>query len=116
MRPWKRAGTFPLPAATSAGGPSPGGKGGTTSTTTPPRATRGFFWSAPAAVRRRRSFFPLTRIGPFLKAYLLLDSRERRGEGYFREGEVWVYREWSVVDLACPPVRLSLDEVYEGVL
>jgi len=29
------------------------------------------------------------------------------GVGHFGEGEVWV---------ACPPVRFSLDEVYEGVL
>lgn len=62
--------------------------------------------------RKLRSYLGL----PSLKAYLLLDSRERRAEGYFREGEAWVYREWGVVDLACPPARLSLDEVYEGVL
>ncbi len=53
---------------------------------------------------------------PSLKAYLLLDSRERRAEGYFREGEAWVYRELTEVDLACPPVRFFLDEMYEGVL
>lgn len=53
---------------------------------------------------------------PSRKAYLLLDSRERRAEGYFREGEAWVYGELAEVALACPPVRFSLDEVYGGVL
>lgn len=62
--------------------------------------------------RKLRSYLKL----PSLKAYLLLDSRERRAEGYFRQGEAWVYRELEEVDLACPPVRFSLNEVYEGVL
>uniref|UniRef100_A0A7C2GGZ0 Uma2 family endonuclease n=1 Tax=Thermus islandicus TaxID=540988 RepID=A0A7C2GGZ0_9DEIN len=62
--------------------------------------------------RKLRSYLRL----PSLKVYLLLDSRERRVEGHFQEGESWVYRELAEVALACPPVRFSLGEVYEGVL
>ncbi|WP_041436195.1 Uma2 family endonuclease [Thermus oshimai] len=55
---------------------------------------------------------------PSLQGYLLVDSRERRVEGYFRQGEGWLYRLWEgegVVEVPCLGAELSLEAIYEGV-
>jgi Uma2 family endonuclease len=55
---------------------------------------------------------------PSLQGYLLVDSRERRVEGYFRQGEVWLYRLWEgegMVEVPCLGVGLNLEAIYEGV-
>jgi hypothetical protein len=39
-------------------------------------------------------------------------------EGYFRQGEGWLYRLWEgegVVEVPCLGVELSLEAIYEGV-
>ncbi|GAA6762371.1 MULTISPECIES: Uma2 family endonuclease [Thermus] len=54
---------------------------------------------------------------PSLQGYLLVDSRARRVEVYARQGEGWLYTlaEAGVVEVPCLGVRVSLEEVYEGV-
>lgn len=55
---------------------------------------------------------------PSLQAYILVDSRARRVEGYYRQGEQWLYTDavgMGEISLPCPPLRLTLDEVYEGM-
>ena len=47
-----------------------------------------------------------------------MDSRERRVEGYFRQGEGWLYRLWEgegEVEVACLEARFSVSALYEGV-
>lgn len=49
---------------------------------------------ATEAIDRREKLWRYREI-PSLQAYLLVDSRERRVEGYFRQGEGWLYRLWE---------------------
>lgn len=69
------------------------------------------------AVDRREKLEHYRRI-PSVQAYLLVDSRARRVEGYYRQGEQWLYTDalgMGEVSVPCPPLRLSLDEIYEGL-
>jgi hypothetical protein len=73
------------------------------------KASRGGHEPVPkplGAMNRRRRLRPCLGLTSHTSP-LFLDGRGATGEGHFGEGEVWV---------ACPPVRFSLDEVYEGVL
>ncbi|PZA09006.1 Uma2 family endonuclease [Meiothermus sp. Pnk-1] len=68
-------------------------------------------------VDRREKLEHYRRI-PSLEAYLLVDSRVRRAEGYYRQGEQWLYTEVvgaGEVRVPCPSLRLSLEEIYEGI-
>ena len=72
---------------------------------------------ATEAIDRREKLWRYREI-PSLQAYLLVDSRERRGEGYFRQGEGWLYRLWEgegEVEVACLEARFSVSALYEGV-
>ena len=56
---------------------------------------------------------------PSLQTYLIVEQTERRVYAYSREGEEWVLTEYEgqgEIPLACLGIRLSLDEVYRGVL
>lgn len=58
------------------------------------------------------------RVYASVQAYLRVDSRARRVEGYYRQGEQWLYTDalgMGEVSVPCPPLRLSLDEIYEGL-
>jgi Uma2 family endonuclease len=72
---------------------------------------------ATEAIDRREKLWRYREL-PSLQGYLLVDSRERRVEGYFRQGEVWLYRLWEgegVVEVPCLGVGLNLEAIYEGV-
>ena len=69
------------------------------------------------AIDRREKLWRYREL-PSLQGYLLVDSRERRVEGYFRHGEGWLYRLWEgegVVEVPCLGGELSLEAIYEGV-
>ena len=69
------------------------------------------------AIDRREKLWRYREL-PSLQGYLLVDSREKRVEGYFRQGEGWFYRLWEgegVAEVPCLGTRLSLEAVYEGV-
>ncbi|GAB5602061.1 Uma2 family endonuclease [Thermus sp. FJN-A] len=68
------------------------------------------------AIDRREKLWRYREI-PSLEAYLLVDSRERRVEGYFRQGEGWLYRLWEEgeVEVPCLEARFPLSALYEGV-
>lgn len=69
------------------------------------------------AIDRREKLWRYREM-PSLQGYLLVDSRERRVEGYFRQGEGWLYRLWEgegEVEVPCLGTRLSLEAIYEGV-
>ncbi len=69
------------------------------------------------AIDRREKLWRYREI-PSLEAYLLVDARARRVEGYFRQGEGWLYRLWEEegeVEVPCLGARLSLFALYEGV-
>jgi len=55
---------------------------------------------------------------PSLQGYLLVDSRTRRVEGYFRGAEGWLYRvfEGGEVEVPCLGVGIALEEIYREVL
>lgn len=57
---------------------------------------------------------------PSLQAYLLIDSQKRFITGYYRKGQVWEERLWTLgegkVEFACCSIELSLDDIYRGVL
>jgi Uma2 family endonuclease len=53
-----------------------------------------------------------------LKAYLLVDSESRRVEGYYRDGDGWLYRlveEEGEVPFPCPQLSLGLNEIYANL-
>lgn len=68
------------------------------------------------ATDRREKLWRYREI-PSLQAYLLVESRARRVEGYFRTPEGWLYRVWEEgeVEVPCPKARLPLGALYEGV-
>jgi Uma2 family endonuclease len=72
-----------------------------------------------ASTDRREKLMVYRRI-PSLMAYLILDQDRRHVERHFRDAE-GVWRKADLLDegsfpVPCPPgVRLSLDEVYEGL-
>lgn len=52
-----------------------------------------------------------------LQAYLLVDARRRRVEGYYRQNEQWLYQDIQGAgefEVPCLGLSLSLDAVYEG--
>lgn len=56
---------------------------------------------------------------PSLQTYLIVEQHERRVYAYGREGERWVLSDLQgsgSIDLPCLGRRLSLDEIYGGVL
>ena len=72
---------------------------------------------ATEAIDRREKLWRYREI-PSLQAYLLVDSRERLVDGYFRQGECWLYRLWEwewEVEVACLEARFSVSALYEGV-
>ena len=72
---------------------------------------------ATEAIDRREKLWRYREI-PSLQAYLLVDSRERRVEGYFRQGEGWLYRLWEgegEVEVPCLEACFPLAVIYEGV-
>lgn len=69
------------------------------------------------AIDRREKLWRYREL-PSLQGYLLVDSRERRVEGYFRQGGSWLYRLWEgegEVEVPCLGAGLSLEAIYEGV-
>ncbi len=69
------------------------------------------------AIDRREKLWRYREL-PSLQGYLLVDSRERRVEGYFRQGGGWLYRLWEgegEVEVPCLETRFPLEAVYEGV-
>ncbi|RYM33232.1 Uma2 family endonuclease [Meiothermus sp. PNK-Is4] len=69
------------------------------------------------ATDRREKLAHYRRI-PSLEAYLLVDSRVRRAEGYYRQGEQWLYAEAvgaGEVRVPCLEVKLGLEEIYQGL-
>ncbi|WP_105317488.1 Uma2 family endonuclease [Thermus tenuipuniceus] len=69
------------------------------------------------ATDRREKLWRYREI-PSLQAYLLVDSRARRVEGYFRTPEGWLYRVWEEgeVEVPCLGVGIALEEIYREVL
>ena len=52
---------------------------------------------------------------PSLQAYLLVDSRSRSAAMWRRNGEGWTFEVvGEQFDLPCPPVTLTLAEIYDG--
>lgn len=69
------------------------------------------------AIDRREKLWRYREM-PSLQGYLLVDSREKRVEGYFRQGEGWLYRLWEgegMAEVPCLGTGLSLEAIYEGV-
>lgn len=67
------------------------------------------------AIDRREKLWRYREL-PSLQGYLLVDSRERRVEDYFRQEEGWLYRLWEgEVEVPCLGVGISLEAIYEGV-
>ncbi len=69
------------------------------------------------AIDRREKLWRYREL-PSLQGYLLVDSRERRVEGYFRQGGGWLYRLWEgegEVEVPCLEARFPLEAIYEGV-
>ncbi|TBH17413.1 Uma2 family endonuclease, partial [Thermus thermamylovorans] len=71
------------------------------------------------ATDRREKLWRYREI-PSLQGYLLVDSRTRRVEGYFRGAEGWLYRvfegEEVEVEVPCLGVGIALEEIYREVL
>ena len=56
---------------------------------------------------------------PSLQSYLLIDSQKRFITGYYRKGQLWEERTWTLgkgkVEFSCCDVILDLDEIYRGL-
>ncbi|HEU4743573.1 MAG TPA: Uma2 family endonuclease, partial [Meiothermus sp.] len=69
------------------------------------------------ATDRREKLTQYRRI-PSLEAYIPVDSRACRVEGYYRQDQQWLYTDavgMGEAALPCPPMSLMLDEIYEGM-
>ena len=56
---------------------------------------------------------------PTLQTYLIVEQNERRIYAYQREGNEWTLHEVAgeeAIDIPCLGTRLSLSDVYDGVL